>query len=99
MNEDAERRQVEAIGNRIGFGRIMQLCEELWRKRDPIGALTVGPAALYADAGKRVDTSLAKQLQLSMERNARMVNRLKRLPLTDKQLIGWIEAILRDEDF
>lgn len=100
--EDAERRQVQAIGQHIGFGRVMQLCEEIWRERDPIGALTVGPPALYADAEKRVDTSLAKQLQASMERNARMVSRLKKIRETPSlSYVGIdraIAAILRDEE-
>ena len=52
-----------------------------------------------------VDVSIAKQLQNSMERNARMVNRLKMLrdQCNDfeprKSVIDDIDAILKDEDF
>ena len=77
--EDAECMAVAALGERIGFGRIMQLCEELWRKRDPVGALTVGPVAAIKDRERSVEMAVAKQLQRSMELNARMKKRLAQL--------------------
>lgn len=52
-----------------------------------------------------VDVSIAKQLQLSMELNARMKNRLKKLQAEcndfepRKTVIDDIDAILKDEDF
>lgn len=46
MSDDDERKAVEELGERIGYGRVMQLCETLWRaKPQGQGALTVGPAA------------------------------------------------------
>lgn len=56
-------------------------------------------------ASGRSMASYAKQLQASMERNARMVNRLKKLKAEcddfepRKCVIDDIDAILRDEDF
>lgn len=48
-----------------------------------------------------IDLSMARQLQRSMERNARMANRLKQLAGIDPDktnLQPMIDAILRDED-
>jgi len=57
----------------------------------------------YPPAGATAEASLAKQLQRSMERNARMVNRLQKLRtsrlLIDGDLaLAHIEAILKDEE-
>lgn len=49
--EAFERRAVREIGDRLGYGRVMQLCEEIWvekLKREGIGtngsgAKSVGP--------------------------------------------------------
>lgn len=40
--EDAE---VEQLCERIGYGAVMDAAARLWFKKDPIGALTVGPCA------------------------------------------------------
>lgn len=53
----------------------------------------------------RIDKSISAQLQQSMERNARMVNRLKKLQAEcndfepRKTVIDDIDCILKDEDF
>lgn len=51
----------------------------------------------------RVDAALAKQLQRSMERNARMVNRLKKIVDTPRwhsgeSVVVAIESVLKDEE-
>jgi hypothetical protein len=49
----------------------------------------------------RVDVSLAKQLQASIERNARMTSRLRGLygsPSTSAETVAAIEQILRAAD-
>lgn len=54
---------------------------------------------------RRVDCAIARQLQASIERNSRMVGRLKKLQSEcndfepRKCVIDDIDAILRDEDF
>lgn len=44
---DAEEREVEALGRRIGFGRLMQAAEAVWRRVGvvPGSEHTVGPCA------------------------------------------------------
>ena len=47
-----EKEAVRALGEHIGYGRLMQLAEELWREKlitmgIPGGELTVGTAALF----------------------------------------------------
>jgi len=37
------------ICERIGYGRVMQIAANAWYKKDPIGALTVGPCAYDVD--------------------------------------------------
>jgi hypothetical protein len=36
---------VLAACERIGYGRVMQVASDAWRKKDPVGALLVGEAA------------------------------------------------------
>lgn len=43
IEDDAMRRVVIAICEAIGFGRVMQIAADEWHRRDPVGALTVGP--------------------------------------------------------
>lgn len=43
----AERPVVRELGERIGYGRVMQLCEELWREKQPGGEHTVGPGGMF----------------------------------------------------
>jgi len=50
--ESAEERAVATIGYQIGFGRVMQLCEKLWRERAAAGGHqgsehTTGPCAAF----------------------------------------------------
>lgn len=42
QQEDLEL--LSSIAERIGYGRCMQYLSEEWRKKDPHGALSVGPA-------------------------------------------------------
>lgn len=48
-NDDIERYAVIALGQRIGFGRVMQLCEQLWGEIEGFrrGHLTVGPCDVF----------------------------------------------------
>ena len=32
------------ICEEIGYGRVMQIAADAWREKDPVGALTIGPA-------------------------------------------------------
>ena len=44
---DAEERPlVEALGERIGYGRLMQLAERIWDWKQPGSAHSVGPCTL-----------------------------------------------------
>ena len=53
MSPDEEENAVQQLGELIGYGRTMQLCEQLWRKslkRDgwPVGGEhTTGPCATF----------------------------------------------------
>jgi len=38
-----EETLVTELGSRIGYGRVMQLCEIIWNRMVPGGALSVGP--------------------------------------------------------
>lgn len=38
-----ETQIIEFICEQIGYGRVMQIASELWQKKDPTGALTIGP--------------------------------------------------------
>lgn len=86
------------------------------RARAKGGAEDIAKAAWYdarlvefcrsrPDLFAKVTGAVARQLQQSMERNARMVNRLKQLQAQcgdfepRYSVIGDIAAILRDEDF
>jgi hypothetical protein len=42
MPYDDEKSAVRALGEAIGYGRVMQLAEEIWGAKDAQGALTVG---------------------------------------------------------
>ena len=44
--DEREEVAVRALGEAIGYGRVMQLAEQIWTSEDPIGALTVG-ACVY----------------------------------------------------
>lgn len=39
--------EVKYLGERIGFGRMMQLAEEMWEQKDPGGAHSVGPCTFF----------------------------------------------------
>lgn len=41
--EQEEEGAVRLLGERIGYGRIMQLCEQIWNEKQPGGAHSVGP--------------------------------------------------------
>lgn len=46
MLPDEEENAVRQLGQHIGYGRTMQLCEQLWRRMDQKGMeLSVGPCA------------------------------------------------------
>lgn len=50
--DSTEERAVAALGYQIGFGRMMQLCEKLWRERalasgHPGSEHTTGPCATF----------------------------------------------------
>jgi hypothetical protein len=47
MTDDEEENAVRQLGEAIGYGRVMQLAEQIWTKDDPIGALTVGTATVF----------------------------------------------------
>lgn len=48
MTTDEEENAVRQIGELIGYGRTMQLCEKLWSEKDPRGgAITTGPCAAF----------------------------------------------------
>jgi hypothetical protein len=40
---DQEEADVRALGERIGYGRVMQLCEQIWTSTDVRGAISRGP--------------------------------------------------------
>ena len=42
-----EENMVREMGNLIGFGYTMQLCEKIWNKMIPGGALSVGPCVYF----------------------------------------------------
>jgi hypothetical protein len=42
--EDLETNWVRDLGERIGYGRTMELCEQLWNEKVPGGAHSIGPA-------------------------------------------------------
>lgn len=42
MSEE-ELQAVLPLCEKIGFGRVMQIASEEWKRRDPVGALTIGP--------------------------------------------------------
>lgn len=39
----AEDAEVEALCERVGYGAVMDAAYRLWRRKDPVGAHTVGP--------------------------------------------------------
>jgi hypothetical protein len=48
MTQDIEdEKLVQIVGRLLGYGRVMQICEEEWTRRDSIGALTVGPCVFF----------------------------------------------------
>jgi hypothetical protein len=40
-----KRDEVEALCEKFGYGYVMQIAADLWREKDPVGALTIGPCA------------------------------------------------------
>jgi hypothetical protein len=40
--------------DRFGYGFVMQAISEMWRQRDPFGALTVGPAYGTIEADRKL---------------------------------------------
>lgn len=51
---DHERSQVRAIGEAIGYGRTMQLCEQLWREKLTPHGMAGGEHATYCCASMLV---------------------------------------------
>ena len=48
LRSEQEKAAVKEIGQRFGYGRVMQLCEELWREDYPGGGEhTTGPCAAF----------------------------------------------------
>lgn len=43
QREEQETTQVRELGDRIGYGRMMQLAEQIWNGQVPGGAHSVGP--------------------------------------------------------
>lgn len=43
MREMSEVETIRDLCERRGYGRVMQIAADLWKAKDPIGALTVGP--------------------------------------------------------
>lgn len=44
VNEDDAVRE---LGERIGYGRMMQLAEKIWNEKQPGGAHSVGPCVVF----------------------------------------------------
>lgn len=42
-----EEREVQALGDRIGFGRVMQLAEQIWDRTYPGSAHSTGPCTAF----------------------------------------------------
>ena len=40
-----ERKLVQQLGDKIGYGQLMHLASEIWQEGSPEGAFTVGPVA------------------------------------------------------
>jgi hypothetical protein len=74
---DEEENAVRQLGELFGYGRVMQFASEIWSKKDPNGALTVGPCRAMVSRENRLDDRLTRQLRRSIELNARMVTRLQ----------------------
>lgn len=47
FREMAEEADVQELGDRIGYGRIMQLAEKIWNEKVPGGAHSVGPCVAF----------------------------------------------------
>lgn len=43
----AERPLVKAMGEQMGYGRLMQLAEQIWNEKQPGGAHSVGPCVTF----------------------------------------------------
>lgn len=43
MTHDEEKNAVRELGEMIGYGRVMQLCEQIWDRKVAGAALSVGP--------------------------------------------------------
>jgi hypothetical protein len=52
-NEDGEVRE---LCERVGYGAVMDSAARQWRKKDPIGACTVGPCVVTVQAALRGET-------------------------------------------
>lgn len=47
-----EKELIRTLGDKMGYGRIMRLCEEIWREKDIVagrkgGEHTVGPCGFF----------------------------------------------------
>lgn len=47
MNADEERNAVRQLGELIGYGRIMQLAEQIWNEKQPGAAHSQGPCVTF----------------------------------------------------
>lgn len=47
QDKASARDAVRALGERIGFGHVMQLCNQLWRKVQPGNEHSIGPCAAF----------------------------------------------------
>lgn len=47
---ERDRREVESVRvqfERMGYGRVMQIANQLWKERHPIGAHSIGPCEVF----------------------------------------------------
>lgn len=44
---EAEERAVRELGDRIGYGRVMQLAEKIWDEKEPGAAHSTGPCTTF----------------------------------------------------
>ena len=81
-HERVDLHTLRAICERIGYGRVMQATEELWREKDPGGEHTVGPCRVTLDrAGFRdnMDLLLAwEKVPADVQQTARKAAGIKR---------------------
>lgn len=47
VRRNAEKREVRALGDRIGYGNVMALAEQIWNDKDRGAAHSVGPCVAF----------------------------------------------------